>query len=147
MTSKDNYLVFIQNVITRMNSNSFTIKTMTMATVAAFSGIYATTVKGILLIIAFLSTIIYWLLDSYYLKQERQYRELYKKARNLKENSSEIYDMNASGFANGKCSMLSTMFSITILPIYGVALVLILITFFCQHGIGIMIYDKWCDFI
>lgn len=142
MSSKDNYLGFIQNVITRMNSNSFTIKTMTMATVAAFSGIYATTNKGILLLISLFCTFIYWLLDSFYLKQERQYRELYKNVRDLSDGDSSIYDMNASGFTNGKCSMLSTMFSITILPIYGVALVLILITFFCQHGIGIMIYDK-----
>lgn len=80
------HLAFIQDVITRMNSNSFSLKgltiTITTALVAFFVGNYNKDTAVIYLAIALLLVMILWFLDTYYLKMEKQYRMLYDDAVN-----------------------------------------------------------------
>ena len=80
------HLSFIENVIGRMNSNAFSMKGWMIAIVSALCAIYASNTKNpdgfIFFIIAIIAVIIFWCLDAYYLRMERQFRSLYKKIKN-----------------------------------------------------------------
>ncbi len=71
------HLEFIQNVITRMNTNSFQIKGWSIIIVSALMAIYAPTQSNYFFLIAVFPTSIFWFLDAYYLNQERKFRGLY----------------------------------------------------------------------
>ena len=94
------HLSFIQGVITRMNSNSFSMKGWMVAIVSALAAVYASDAGNpcgyIYFVIAIPVVLIFCGLDAYYLKMENQYRDLYKNV--LKSPTTTDYDMDASGF-------------------------------------------------
>lgn len=72
-------LEMIQHLITRMAQNSFVLKGWSITIVtAAFSINGNANALSVYLLIYFI-TMLFWLLDSYYLSLERGYRELYSK--------------------------------------------------------------------
>lgn len=77
------HLSFIQGVITRMNSNSFSMKGWMVAIVSALCAVYASNSTAdaayIYIIVAIIADILFCLLDAYYLKMEKEYRKLYDK--------------------------------------------------------------------
>jgi hypothetical protein len=71
------HLEIVQQVITRMASNSFLLKGWS---VTLLSAILAIAVKDSLyrmIWIAFLPVLMFWMLDGYFLRQERIYRKLW----------------------------------------------------------------------
>ena len=106
------HLEFIQNVITRMNTNSFLIKGWMITLVSALFALAAKDANVRYIMITYMAVPIFWILDSYYLSQERQYRELYNKVRNNDSSYSNFF-MDASSFNNGKNTSISTIFSKT----------------------------------
>lgn len=118
MENKRKHLEFIQSVITRMNVNSFLIKGWSVTLVAALFA-FATKDSNInYIIITYISTPIFWLLDAYYLSLERQYRNLFNSVKNKEEKNID-FDMNAKPFDKGKSNWLSSIFAITLLFFYG----------------------------
>lgn len=118
MENKRKHLEFIQLVITRMNVNSFLLKGWSVTLVAALFAFAAKDSDINYVIITYISTPIFWLLDAYYLSLERQYRGLYNSVKN--KNEEEIdFDMNAKQFEKGKDTWLSSILSITVLFFYG----------------------------
>lgn len=90
------HLAFIQDVITRMNSNSFSLKGLMITIIAALVALFVgNNDKVIYLTIAFFLVLIFWFLDAYYLKMEKQYRMLYEDA--VKKNV-ELYRMTADDY-------------------------------------------------
>ena len=89
------HLKMIQDVITRMASNSFSLKGWAVTLVAAiFALTWANVSRGFLLI-ALIPIFAFWALDAYYLNLERKNRKLYDKVRKMDE--AEIdFSMNAS---------------------------------------------------
>lgn len=86
---KMKHLELIQQVISRMASNSFALKGWGVTIIAGiFSLNYEKTSPAIYLLIYYI--IIFWILDSCYLQLERRYRSLYDKC--LKE-SEENFSM------------------------------------------------------
>ena len=77
-TNKIKHLEMIENLIERMAKNCFQLKAWTMALVALIGGLAAKDSERKFIIIAFIPIIVFWLLDTYYLRIERQYRMLYK---------------------------------------------------------------------
>lgn len=77
MEGKIKHLEFIQNIITRMNSNSFTIKGWMITIVSALLAIYASNSNEIFIFVAIFPVVVFWFLDAYYLTQERKFRKLY----------------------------------------------------------------------
>ena len=77
------HLSFIQGVITRMNSNSFSMKGWMVAIVSALSAVYASNSQAndayLYVIVAIIADILFLFLDAYYLKMEKEYRNLYNK--------------------------------------------------------------------
>ena len=71
------HLEFIQNSITRTNSNSFQIKGVAVTIVAALLGIYASNNKLLIIFMGIPPTILFWFLDAYYLQVEKKLRGIY----------------------------------------------------------------------
>jgi hypothetical protein len=103
MDNKVKHLEMIQGVINRMANNSFMLKGWAVTLIV---GIFALAGKNITrgyFLVAYIPVLVFWLLDSYYLLQERLYRSLYEKVRktdeknidfSLKATSAEFNDIN-----------------------------------------------------
>lgn len=121
------FLEFIQNIITRMNTNSFFIKQIAIAIVSAILAMFVSTKHINTLIVSLLPIIAFCLLDSYYLWQERKFRKLYNKAF---KHEIKLFDMNTN---NIKESYTEVLFSKTILPFYCGLILLNIIIGFCSE--------------
>lgn len=128
------HLEFIQNIITRMNSNSFQIKGWTITIVSALLALFASSEKKevLYLFFAIAPTLIFWFLDTYYLQQERKFRGLYDDVRTLPESENPQEDntdfsMDTEKYKDDKYSFCCCFTSSTILPLYGSICLLLLI--------------------
>jgi len=131
---KIKHLEFIQNIITRMNTNSFQIKGMTITIVSALLAVYASEKEPTFILISIFPLILFWFLDAYYLTQERKFRGLYNDI--LKGNKSELkpFEMRPDLYNKGKYSFFSVLFSKTIWTLYLiVAFVLTLVYFYLTY--------------
>ena len=124
--TKSKHIDLVQAIITRMAQNSFVIKGwMITIVVGLFLFLQNDNLQNNFLIYLF-PIIGFWLLDSYYLWQERLYRKLYGSViSNLKESSD--LKLSVEEFKNST-KYLSALFSITeILTYLPVALFVFLI--------------------
>lgn len=114
------HLEFIQNVITRMNTNSFQIKGWSIVIVSALMAVYASTQNSYFFLAAIFPTSIFWFLDAYYLNQERKFRGLYNDVAGVTGKPKEIklFAMRPDLYVGGQYSYWSAFFSITILKMY-----------------------------
>ena len=115
MEAKLKYLEFIQNVITRMNTNSFMIKGWMITLVSALFALAAKDANPRFVMITYISIPAFWILDAFYLSVERQYRALYDAAR-LSE--SVDFSMDASLYNKGVNTWMSTFKSRTLVALY-----------------------------
>jgi hypothetical protein len=127
--AKRQHLEFIQNVITRMNTNSFQIKGMAITIVSALLAIYASTSNEMFIFISIVPTLLFWFLDSYYLQQERKFRGVYNNVCGLK-NDVEIkpYEMPIQKFQGGQYCFYKVFFSKTIACLYGTIVALLFVS-------------------
>ncbi len=77
MECKLKHLEFIQAEISRMETNSFLFKGWAITIAAALSAFASVETKTVLLLIAVISTIMFWALDGYYLWLERGFIRLH----------------------------------------------------------------------
>lgn len=128
---KTKYLEFIQNIITRMNTNSFQLKGMSVTITSALLALTANNFNILYVSIVYFSLFIFWGLDAYYLSQKRGYRKLYNDTRKLNENEVDFNLKLESDYLKGKNSWSYTLTNKTILPLYVlqalISLVLIMI--------------------
>ncbi|WP_303103612.1 hypothetical protein [Megamonas funiformis] len=116
MEAKIKYLEMIQNVINRMAKNSFLLKGWS---ITLLTGII--TLLNNKIYVSNSIIILFLLLDSYYLMNERQYRKLYEKARML--NNKEInFDMSIKFF--DKKEYLKSIFSYTEICFYIILIII-----------------------
>jgi hypothetical protein len=111
----------IQSCISRMASNSFLIKGWTISLIGVVLALIdrqSLTLVTLLLIFPVLS---FWFLDAYFLRTERQYRELYKWVLDKRSiNSHEyLYDLNPDRFRDNVSNIFKIMFSLTLGVFYG----------------------------
>ncbi|QIG37558.1 hypothetical protein IBB3154_08 (plasmid) [Ligilactobacillus salivarius] len=92
MEDKRLHLQFIQSVIERMSKDSFIIKGWALT---AFGGLFTVFIANQnkkwsynLLFLALICSLVFWWHDAYYLRIERQYRNLYNIV--IKKSPSEI---------------------------------------------------------
>lgn len=76
--NKLKHLEFIQNIITRKNTNSFAIKGWSVTIVAAIFSLAEKDSDKRLLLVAYVPVFMFWFLDGFFLSYERRYRELYE---------------------------------------------------------------------
>jgi len=126
------HLEFIQNIITRMNTNSFQIKGMSITITAALLALYAGSNKPLYLAVPLIPTILFWFLDTYYLQQERKFRGIYNDVAKLSNTETRIivraFEMPLQKYINGKYSYLNVFWSKTIWPFYFIPIIILLFT-------------------
>jgi len=128
------HLEFIQNVITRMNTNSFQIKSWAVTITSALLAIFSSTKNHYFILVALFPIVVFWFLDTYYLSQERKFRGLYKDVAGITDNPRPIkpFEMRPDLYVGGKYSFWSSFSSITIRTMYlsiSAALILLFIYF------------------
>ena len=136
MGHKLKHLEFIQSIITRMNTNSFQLKGMSVTISAALLALTATEFNMLFASIVYFSLLIFWGLDAYYLSQEKGYRELYNEVRTAKEENIDFDLKLKKEYIKGKNSWQYVLTNKTIMPLYIlqglIALILILIFKNCE---------------
>jgi hypothetical protein len=126
--SEDNrkHLDYLQSVITRMNTNSFQIKSFTVTIIAAMLAIFASTQKIVFIAISSIPTIMFWFIDTYYLQLERKYRGIYNDVIGITNTRNvETYDMSLEKYKGNGYSYSEVLFSKTIAPLYVITFLII----------------------
>ena len=119
--NKIKHLEFIQNVITRMNSNSFMIKGWCVTLVAALFALAAKDSEVKFAIIAYFTIAVFWILDGFFLATEKAFREMYNQVRVKDE--SEI-DFNMTPEQVTICDFFCKgIFTKTLIPFYAICLI------------------------
>lgn len=77
MDNRIKFLEIIQNLITRMSTNSFMLKGWAVTLVAGTFALSNIESNNLFFLIAYVPIILFWFLDAYYLQLERKYRKLY----------------------------------------------------------------------
>lgn len=129
MEKKIKHLELIQAVIARMNTNSFMLKGWTVTLVVALFALDISKSSVSFIKISFLPAILFWVLDGYFLYQERLFRELYDKIR-LKDESQIYFSMKRSS-SIGK--FFAAALSKTLILFYG-ALILTIVYILFRGG-------------
>ena len=91
------HLELIQKVITRMANNSFLLKGWSVTILSAILAIAASK-DGLRQIvwIGFLPAVMFWLLDGYFLRQERLYRKLWDRIRAGNQEAETDFSMDTA---------------------------------------------------
>ena len=115
MTHKLEHLKMIQDVISRLASNSFSIKGWSITLASALLAFSASNDSRSLPLLACFPAAVFWTLDAYYLWQERSYRRLYNDVRRRNDNNSD-FAMNTTLTAGG---YLAALLSQTLIAFHG----------------------------
>jgi hypothetical protein len=130
MHNKQKHLEFIQEIISRMANNSFLLKGWGITLVAALFALSAKDTNSAYIIFAYFPAVVFWILDGYFLSQERLFRSLYDYVRILKEEKID-FSMNTSKFKKEERNgWISSMFSNTLLIFYLPLLAVMLIVIY-----------------
>lgn len=126
MENKRKHLEFIQGAINRMAGNLFFLRGWTITLIAALFAFFVKSVNTDFIFIVYFPVIIFWVLDGYFLSQERLFRALYNHVRKLDEKEIN-FSMNTNKYNEDKRNgWLRSMFSSTLLffylPLVGVML-------------------------
>lgn len=129
------YLQFLQNNISRMNTNSTQAKGWCLAIVAALLAIFAETKNCLFLLICIILVIVFCILDAQYLQQEHKFVGMYNDYISGKEDKPEVYSMPMKSYAKGLKGFFKALFSWSVLPVYGFTLISIIIIGICTFFI------------
>ena len=92
---KENHLQMIQAIIERMATNSFHLKGWTITLVAALFALSASDSSPSFLYLAYFPAIAFFVLDAFYLHQEKLFRALYDHVRSKADEEID-YSMDTS---------------------------------------------------
>ncbi|MEJ3652527.1 hypothetical protein WEH80_06035 [Actinomycetes bacterium KLBMP 9759] len=114
------HLELIQSVVTRLATNSFLIKGWTLTVSAAAFGFAVNRIDWKLATAGALVVLGFWVLDGYYLRQERLFRHMYNHVRrNIAVDSNERFSMNLSPYVGfDTVRRMRVFFSVTLVVFY-----------------------------
>lgn len=127
MDKKIAHLGFIQSIITRMSTNSFLLKGWSVTIVAAIFALSAKDSDKNFLFLAYFPVLMFWSLDSFFLRLEKLYRNLYEQVA-LNNISSEKFTLDVHNLDLGAASIVDCVFSKTLAPFYGLLSFLVILT-------------------
>ncbi len=122
------HMEFIQNVTTRMNANSFMIKGWMITLVSALFALAAKDANIRYILITYIAIPSFWILNAYYLSQERQYRDLYD---SVASNRPTTFSMDSSPYDTGRNTWFRTFFPKTLLMFYPTVVGITIVIMFC----------------
>lgn len=119
MENKRKHLEFIQNTISRMSGNLFFLRGWTITLITGLFALSASkgTYDGYILLAYFL-LVIFWILDGYFLSQERRFRCLYDDVRKLDEDKIDFSMRTKKYQSEWRNTWLGSMLSATLLWFY-----------------------------
>ncbi len=118
MDNKQKHLEFIQNTITRMSNNLFYLRGWTITLITALFAVLIKENNNQLIYIVYLPVAIFWMLDGYFLSQERLFRALYNYVRLLNKKDID-FSMDTSPYYNDyRNTWFFSTFSPTLLIFY-----------------------------
>ncbi len=134
------HLEFIQGVVNRLGNNSFLLKgwSMTVLVAGSLLMVRLRPDKPLLALTLLLPVIGFWLLDAYFLWQERLFRDEYNRVRDQEETDFAMNPMQHKH--KTKRSWPSTFFSVTLVIFYVME-----IAFVSALGIFLWIADIPCS--
>jgi hypothetical protein len=118
LEEKMRHLEMIQNVISRMASNSFLLKGWTVTLVVgmlAFANIKE--MNADFMFLALVPALFFWVLDSYFIHQERLYVKLYEHVTTLKNDQID-FSLKASHYEKETGGQVSAFRSSTLVLFY-----------------------------
>ncbi len=127
MQRKLKHLDYIQSVITRMAHNSFLLKGWSITVVGALFALSKVEIDGTIALVAILLTMMFWVLDAYYLSKEHLFRILYDEVR-VKEPDDIDFSMSPIKKNSSYTDIVLKAISPTQFYFYGV-LVLVIFLF------------------
>jgi hypothetical protein len=102
-----------------MAGNSFMLKGWSVTLVSALFALAAKDTTIIFVYLAYFPAVAFWILDGYFLWQERLFRKLYDHVRILDESTID-YSMNTKDVATAKDTWTNAMLSTTLKIFHGV---------------------------
>ena len=128
MENKRKHLEFIQATISRMASNLFFLRGWTISLVAGLFALFVKDANQNYILVVYFPIIIFWILDGYFLSQERLFRALYNHVRKLDEKDID-FSMNTDEYKKDEknswvCSMFSGTLLVFYLPLVGITLLI-----------------------
>ena len=129
MEKKLKHLEMLQAIISRMARNSFLLKGWNVVLVSAIFALASTESKSALVFLAYLPAVVFWLLDGYFVRQERLFCKLYDKVRSMGEDDID-FSMNTSPVEAEVDSWLKVTSSITLRLFHGSILLTITAVWF-----------------
>ncbi len=118
MENKRTHLGMIQSVVNRLAQDSFLLKGWSVVLVSALFALAANSSNQCFVYLAYFPAIAFWILDGYFLWQERLFRALYDKVRVLNEENID-FSMDASELKTENKSWCDAIFSKTLLIFHG----------------------------
>ena len=129
MEKKLKHLEFIQNVIMRMNNNSFLIKGWAITLISALFALASKDANRNYVMVSYIVIPVFWILDGFLISNERKFRALYEKVA-LKSDDNIDFNMDISSFNNKNRTWIMGIFSKTLILFYGVSIVVTLFVMF-----------------
>lgn len=123
------HLGFIQLIINRMGVNSFLLKGWSITLVAAIFALSAKDANQRFILLAYCPVIVFWILDSFFLHQEKLFRKLYEEVA-VGHISSDQFTLDTSCVTPKIDSQCRVFLSKTLLIFYGSIISVILIAMF-----------------
>jgi hypothetical protein len=123
------HLEFVQAVITRLANDSFLMKGWALTVAGLLFGFAVDQGNWRIAAAALLPVTGFWGLDAYFLRQERLFRKLYDAVR-VSNSPVEPFSMNTGPYVSEVDSWVDTTLSPTLLPFYGVVVLVGLILIF-----------------
>ncbi|MDO8590597.1 MAG: hypothetical protein Q7R65_01320 [bacterium] len=118
MENKRKHLELIQGVVNRMAGNLFFLRGWTITLITALFAFFVKDANADYIFVVYVPVIIFWILDGYFLSQERSFRALYNHVRKLDEKQID-FSMDVSEYQkDDKNRWLRSMFSTTLLFFY-----------------------------
>jgi hypothetical protein len=118
MDNKTKHLEMIQGIVNRLAHCSFLLKGWSVIIVSALFALAAKDSKAYFIYLAYLPAIAFWGLDGYYLWQERLFRALYDRVREMSDSDID-FSMDTAPIKNQVAPWISVVFSRTILAFHG----------------------------
>ncbi len=134
MTQKTAHLDMIQGVINRMSVNSFLLKGWSVVLISALFALAAAQEKREFILLAYFPGIAFWVLDGYFLRQEKLFRKLYDRVRGLAEDAVD-FSMDTAIVSSQVPPWERVIFSHTLVIFHGVVIgAIVVVMFLLPHS-------------
>lgn len=113
------HLEMLQQTITRMANNSFLIKGWSITLISALLAFATKDKISIMAWVALLPWLTFWVLDGYFLHQERLFRQLFDRYRKEAHDTPTDFSMNTQVVREAVAPVQQVIFSKTLIIFHG----------------------------